>query len=352
MTAPAPNQNTLENGAGAFACTPGYLALAESGELSRRADALWQMLADCNICPRDCKVNRLNGEIAACFAAELPVVSSHVAHFGEEPCLTGTHGAGNIFFGLCNMRCVYCQNFQISQNYKTERRNEVSFERFAEMMIELQEKGCHNINFVSPTHFVPQMVKGIELAARMGLRLPIVYNTNAYDSLEVLRLLDGIVDVYLPDLKYGSDQAGQEYSRVRNYAEHARDAIEEMWRQAGPLVLNEQGFARKGVIIRHLVLPNDLAESQECLEWIRDSIGTGVTLSLMAQYYPTNKAERFVLLNRKITLREYERVVERADGMGFTNIFLQEPDRASEFYRPDFGQEHPFHWGDTAKAMA
>ncbi|MBI1785699.1 radical SAM protein [Candidatus Sumerlaeota bacterium] len=330
---------------------PGYMTLAASGELSRRAEALWAMLADCNICPRDCRVNRLKGEIAACFAAELPVVSSHVAHFGEEPCLTGTHGAGNIFFGLCNMRCVYCQNFQISQNYKGERKNEVSFERFAEMMIELQDRGCHSINFVSPTHFVPQMVKGIELAHARGLRIPIVYNTNGYDSVEVLRLLDGIVDVYLPDLKYASDEAGQQYSLVFGYAAAARDAIKEMWRQVGPLELDERGIARRGMILRHLVLPNDLAESEECLKWIRDHLGTDVTLSVMAQYYPTNKAERHVLLNRKITLREYERVVAKAERMGFKNILTQEHHQASEFYRPDFSQEHPFHWGNTEQEM-
>ncbi len=331
---------------------PGYLALASSGELVRRSAVLWEMLRDCDICPRDCHVNRLEGQVAACFAAELPVVSRHVAHFGEEPCLTGTHGAGNIFFGLCNMRCVYCQNFQISQNYKGERRNEVSFERFADMMLELQDRGCHSISFVSPTHFVPQMVRGIELAHARGLRLPIVYNTNAYDSVEVLKLLDGIVDVYLPDFKYASDDAGREYSQVFGYATAARAAILEMWRQVGPLQLDANGLARRGMILRHLVLPNDLADSDECLNWIRDNIGTDVTLSIMAQYYPTNKAERYVLLNRKPTLREYERVVARAEKMGFTNILTQEHHQASDFYRPDFSQEHPFHWGETEKEMA
>ncbi len=331
---------------------PCYLSLARSGELTHRADALWAMLADCKICPRDCGVNRLRGEIAACFAAELPVVSTHLPHFGEEPCLTGTRGAGNIFFGLCNLRCVYCQNYQISQNYKTERRNEVSLERLAEMMIELQDRGCHNINFVSPTHFTPQMARGIELAAGRGLRLPICYNTNAYDSVEVLRMLDGFVDIYLPDLKYGSDETGQQYSYVRGYVERARAAIEEMWRQVGPLVLDDDGIARRGLIIRHLVLPNDLAESEDCLRWIKNAIGTDVTLSIMAQYYPTNKADRHVLLNRKITLREFERVVERAERMGFKNILTQEHHQASEFYRPDFTQEHAFHWGRTEDEMA
>lgn len=327
---------------------PAFLALHRSGELARRAEVLWSMLGDCRICPRDCAVDRLRGEVAACFAAELPVVSTHLAHFGEEPCLTGTRGAGNIFFGLCNMRCVYCQNFQISQNYRTERRNEVSIDRLAEMMLSLQARGCHNINFVSPTHFVPQMVAGILRAADQGLRLPIVYNTNAYDSVQVLRLLEGIVDVYLPDLKYADDDTAGKYSHIRNYVPAARAAIAEMWRQVGPLQLGPDGIARRGMILRHLVLPNDLADSDDCLEWIRDTLGPQVHLSLMAQYYPTNKADRWILLNRKITLREYERVVNRALRLGFQNILTQEHHQASDYYRPDFEQEHAFHWGETA----
>lgn len=328
---------------------PSYLELAQNGELARRADRLWQMLADCKICPRDCAVNRLEGEIAACFAAELPVVSSYGSHFGEEPCLTGTHGAGNIFFGLCNMRCVYCQNYQISQNYKTERRNEVSVERLAEMMLELQAKGCHSIGFVSPTHFVPQMVRGIEIAQNQGLRLPIIYNTNAYDSLEVLRLLDGIVDIYLPDLKYASDEIARQYSRIRDYTDHARAAIREMHGQVGELKTDEHGVAQRGMILRHLVLPNDLADSEETLNWIAAELGTDVTLSIMAQYYPTNKADRFVLLNRRTTYREYERVVEYAQKLGFENLLIQDHHAAPEYYRPDFEREHAFHWGETAE---
>lgn len=330
---------------------PGHVALARSGVLARRADRLWAALGDCDICPRDCRVNRLAGEVAACFAAELPVVSSYVAHFGEEPCLSGIRGAGNIFFGLCNMRCVYCQNYQISQNYKTERRNEVSLERLADMMIELQERGCHSVNFVSPTHFVPQMVRAIEIAGRRGLSLPIVYNTNAYDSVEVLRQLEGVVDVYLPDLKYADNEAGQKYSYVRDYVPHARAAVAEMWRQAGALRIDENGMARRGVIIRLLVLPNDLADIADSLRWIRDEIGTDVTLSLMAQYYPTHKSERHPLLNRKITPREYDRAVEAADRLGFGNLLMQEHHEAADYYRPDFGQEHPFHWGETLDQM-
>ena len=195
-----------------------YLRLLRSGELQRRVAALEALLERCTVCPRDCFNNRLQDEIAACYSGRLPIVSSYTPHFGEEPPLVGTSGAGNIFFGNCNLRCVYCQNYQISQTHKEQIRNEVTHERLAEMMLDLQKRGCHNINFVSPTHFAPQMARAILIAAERGLRLPIVYNTNAYDSVEVLRLLDGIVDVYLPDLKYADDDAGFQYSKVRGYA--------------------------------------------------------------------------------------------------------------------------------------
>ena len=194
---------------------PSYLRLWRSGELQRRVEALESLLARCTVCPRDCLNDRLKNEIAACYSGRLPIVSSYTPHFGEEPALVGTHGAGNIFFGNCNLRCVYCQNYQISQTHKEQIKNEVTHERLAEMMLELQERGCHNINFVSPTHFAPQMARAILIAAERGLRLPIVYNTNAYDSVEVLRLLDGIIDIYLPDLKYAENEAGYLYSKVQ-----------------------------------------------------------------------------------------------------------------------------------------
>src|SRR5438105_8788879 len=209
---------------------PRYLKLLAENKLVERVEALEALLAACTVCPKDCGNNRLNDEIAACYSGRLPIVSSFTAHFGEEPCLSGTRGAGNIFFGNCNLRCVYCQNYQISQTWKEQKRNEITFERLAEMMLELQGKGCHNIGFVSPTHFAPQMARGILLAAGQGLRLPIVYNTNAYDSIEVLKLLDGVVDVYLPDLKYAEDEAGFLYSKVRSYRECSRAAILEMHR--------------------------------------------------------------------------------------------------------------------------
>src|SRR5580765_289526 len=235
---------------------PSYLRLLRSGELVDRVEALEALLKRCTVCPLDCGNNRLNDEIAACYSGRLPVVSSYTAHFGEEPPLTGTKGAGNIFFGNCNLRCVYCQNYQISQTHKEQIKNEVTHERLAEMMLELQERGCHSINFVSPTHFAPQMARAVLIAAERGLRLPIVYNTNAYDSVEVLRLLDGIVDVYLPALKYAEDEAGFLYSKVRSYREVSRAAITEMYRQTGEPVYDKDGLLRRGLVIRLLVLPN------------------------------------------------------------------------------------------------
>src|SRR6201990_1620215 len=218
---------------------PGYLELLRTGEFERRVEALESLLGSCTVCPKDCANNRLNDEIAACYSGRLPIVSSYTPHFGEEPPLTGTRGAGNIFFGNCNLRCVYCQNYQISQAHKEQLKNEVTHERMAEMMLELQRTGCHNINFVSPTHFAPQMARAILIAAEQGLRLPIVYNTNAYDSVEVLKLLYALVDVYLPDLKSAEDKAGYLYSKVHGYRQFSRAALAEMYRQMGDELVYE-----------------------------------------------------------------------------------------------------------------
>src|SRR5256712_1345522 len=256
---------------------PSYLSLLPTGHLTGRVEALEALLERCTVCPRNCLNNRLNNEIAACYSGRLPIVSSYTAHFGEEPPLVGTRGAGNIFFGNCNLRCVYCQNYQISQTHKAQINNEVTHERLAEMMLELQAQGCHNINFVSPTHFAPQMARGILLAADHGLRLPIVYNTNAYDSVEVLQLLENIVEIYLPDLKYAENEAGFLYSKVRSYRECSRAAISEMHRQTGDeLVYGEDGLLKRGLVIRLLVLPNDIGGVRESLEWIRDELSPGV----------------------------------------------------------------------------
>ncbi len=319
---------------------PNFLKLYRTGELEERVLRLEKLLESCVVCPKDCGNNRLNDEIAACYSGRLPIVSSYTAHFGEEPVLSGTNGAGNVFFGNCNLRCIYCQNFQISQTHKTQKKNEVSHERLAEMMLELQTRGCHNIGFVSPTHFAPQMARAIFIAAGKGLRLPIVYNTNAYDSVEVLKLLDGIVDVYLPDLKYAENAVGYEFSKIRDYTTFARAAIKEMFRQTGDaLVFDENNLLRKGLLIRLLVLPNDLAGIEENLRWIRNELSPRTAISLMAQYYATNKAatdERYILLSRRISEREWLSAIEIMENLGMEEGFMQEYEAASFYYRPDF----------------
>lgn len=324
-----------------------YLTLLAENELERRVEKLEALLASCTVCPKLCGNDRLNDEIAACYSGRFPIVSSYTAHFGEEPCLSGTKGAGNIFFGNCNLRCVYCQNYQISQTWKQQKKNEVTHERLAEMMLELQDRGCHNIGFVSPTHFAPQMARAILLAARQGLRLPIIYNTNAYDSVEVLKLLDGIVDIYLPDLKYADSDAGFQYSKVRDYADHSRAAIREMYRQMGSeLVFDENGLLQRGLLIRLLVLPNDIAEIEKNLRWIRDELSPKTAISLMAQYYATNKAAtdpRYILLSRRISEGEWFEAVSLLEDLGIEEGFMQEYESASYYYRPDFADvEKPF----------
>ena len=326
---------------------PKYLTLLAENKLAERVEALERLLGSCTVCPKDCGNDRLKDEIAACYSGRLPIVSSYTAHFGEEPCLSGTNGAGNIFFGNCNLRCVYCQNYQISQTWKTQRKNEITHERLAEMMLELQGRGCHNIGFVSPTHFAPQMARAILIAAENGLNIPIVYNTNAYDSVEVLRLLNGIVDIYLPDLKYADSDAGFKYSKVRDYKEHARAAIKEMHRQMGDeLDFDENGLLQRGLMIRLLVLPNDIADIEANLRWIHDELSPKTAISLMAQYYATNKAatdERYILLSRRISEGEWFEAVSLLDEIGMEEGFMQEYESASHYYRPDFDDaEKPF----------
>ena len=326
---------------------PGYLKLLKENRLEERVLALESLLTSCTVCPKDCGNDRLQDEIAACYSGRLPIVSSYTAHFGEEPILSGTKGAGNIFFGNCNLRCVYCQNYQISQTWKEQKKNEVTHERLAEMMLELQERGCHNIGFVSPTHFAPQMARAIYLAAQQGLNIPIVYNTNAYDSVQVLRLLDGIVDVYLPDLKYADSDAGFQYSKVREYKEHARAAITEMHRQMGDdLVFGDDSLLKRGLMIRLLVLPNGIADIEANLRWIRDELSPKTAISLMAQYYATNKAatdDRYILLSRKISEGEWFEAVSLLEELGMKEGFMQEYEGASHYYRPDFtDSEKPF----------
>ena len=326
---------------------PGYLALLASGELEERVARLYGLLSSCTVCPRNCGNDRLAGVLASCASGADPVVSAWTPHFGEEPVLSGTRGAGNIFLGNCNLRCVYCQNFQISQDYAGQRKNSVPVERLAEMMLELQGRGCHNIGFVSPTHYAPQVARAVLLAAKRGLRLPIVYNTNAYDSVEVLRLLDGIVDVYLPDLKYADSAMGWTYSKVPDYAERAREALVEMYRQKGArLEFDDEGLLRSGLLVRVLVLPNGVAGVAESLSWIAEALSPRVAISLMAQYYPIHRAassDKYAALDRSITAGEWEEALAALESAGLEQGFQQELETSNRYYRPDFrDRQTPF----------
>ena len=326
---------------------PSYINLNKSGELSVRARILKAMLADCDICPKDCRVNRINNEIAACYSGFNPVVSSYCVHYGEEPVLVGSkefnneNGVGNIFFGNCNLRCVYCQNYEISQNHKAEIKNEVTIERLADIMLELQDKNVNAIGLVSPTHFVPQIILALEIAVSKGLSLPLVYNTNSYDSLEVIKLLDGIIDIYLPDLKYSEDEYGYKYSKIKNYVKHSREVIAEMYRQVGSELKLENNILKRGLIIRHLILPNEIAGSYDTLKFISE-LNTNISLSVMSQYYPIHKALSADLLSRNIRESEYMKVIDLLEVFKLENGFLQEFESES-YYRPDFNdREEPF----------
>jgi putative pyruvate formate lyase activating enzyme len=318
-----------------------YLALS-SGELEARAARLEARLASCDICPRQCRVNRLNGELGFCCSGRLPIVASYCAHRGEEPAISGRRGSGAIFFANCNLRCVFCQNYQISQDSERWRDSELDPSTLAGYMLALQNQGCHNINLVSPSHFVPQIVRALTLAVPRGLCVPIVYNTNAYDSLATLSELDGIVDIYLPDLKYASDEVAHRLSGAPDYVGRAREAIKEMYRQVGNLVIDEGGVAVRGVIVRHLILPGGLAGSRESLTWLAHEVSPDITVSLMSQYHPTHQASRFPEISRPISSAEYAAAIAALDKAGLENGWAQEMG-TEELYLPDFEREgHPF----------
>lgn len=316
---------------------PSYLKLISSSEFESRISAADAILKNCTSCPRNCYVDRTNGELGTCQSGDQPIVSSYTPHFGEEPVLSGTKGAGNIFFGNCNLRCDYCQNFVISQNPNVESKNQTSVERLAGIMIELQNKSCHNIGLVSPTHFAVPILKAIYLAVKQGLNLPIIYNTNGYDSVEVLKLYKDVVDIYLPDFKYGTDENGRRYSKAPDYFEKTKAAIAEMYNQVGSELVYKDGVVVRGLIIRHLVLPNDLSESEKVFKFI-SSLDPKIHVSLMSQYFPINRASKNILLNRCISQTEYYRAVELLNKYGLENGWMQEIE-SNDFYRPFFDED-------------
>jgi len=316
---------------------PAYSKLISSSEFENRISAADAILKNCTSCPRNCYVDRTNGELGTCQSGDQPIVSSYTPHFGEEPVLSGTKGAGNIFFGNCNLRCDYCQNFVISQNPNAESKNQISDQRLAEIMIELQNKSCHNIGLVSPTHFAVPILKAIYLAVKQGLNLPIIYNTNGYDSVEVLKLYKDVVDIYLPDFKYGTDENGRRYSKAPDYFEKTKTAIAEMYNQVGSELIYKDGVAVRGLIIRHLVLPNGLAESEKVFKFI-SSLDSKIHVSLMSQYFPVNRASKNILLSRSISQTEYYRAVELLNKYGLENGWMQEIE-SNDFYRPFFDED-------------
>lgn len=322
---------------------PSYIKLLQSGELKVRAEKAYNNLNSCTSCPRDCKVDRISGKYGICTSGHLPIVSSYTPHFGEEPVLSGTNGAGNIFFGNCNLKCIYCQNYEISQNPISERINEATHNRLAEIMLELQEKSCHNIGLVSPTHFSAAILKSIYIAAEQGLNLPIIYNTNGYDSVEILKLYNGVIDIYLPDFKYGNSEYAKTYSLVNNYFERTKKAIKEMYRQVGDELIYDGDVVVRGLIIRHLALPNDLSETETVFKFISGELSPNVHVSLMSQYYPTNKSNKDILINRPLSNSEYEKAIQLLEKYGLHNGWIQEME-SSQTYRPNFNNDrkNPF----------
>ena len=297
---------------------PSYLNLSKK-ELNLRVKKLFKILENCEICPRKCHVNRLKGEKGYCQLGYLPKVSAFHQHFGEESPLVGKFGSGTIFMTSCNLACAYCQNYEISQLRIGE---EISFERLAEMMIFLQNRGCHNINFVTPTPQVPQIIKSLQIAIERGLKIPLVYNTSSYDSLSVLKLLDGIFDIYLPDARYSDDKIALKYSNAPRYFEIMKDSIKEMHRQVGDLILNENGIAIRGVLVRHLVLPNGLAGSEKIFEFIAKEISPNTFVNIMNQYFPYFKSFQFPELSRRITNDEFEKAVLLAKKAGLKRLYI------------------------------
>jgi len=299
---------------------PRYLNIKE-GEFDKRIEKAYKLLSPCEVCPRKCGVNRLEGEKGFCRSGEEVIVSSHNTHFGEEPPLTGSFGSGTIFFTNCNLKCVYCQNYPISQ---LGNGNKVPLQELARIMLALQKRKCHNINLVTPTHFVPQILKSLKLAIKMGLHIPIVYNTSSYESVETLELLKGIIDIYLADARYADNKIAEKYSAVPNYFEVMQESLIEMYRQVGNLIVDKEGIAHSGLIVRHLVLPEGLSGTKKIMHFIAKEISSYTYISLMAQYFPAYKAKQFPEISRRINKKEYNKALQVFKKENLENGWFQE----------------------------
>jgi putative pyruvate formate lyase activating enzyme len=303
-------------------------------------ELLTDQLTNCTCCPRNCGVNRIEGKVAACkVGAEIQI--SHVGlHFGEEPPISGTKGSGTIFFAGCNLHCVFCQNYQISQQFQRFQIRTLTVPELATEMLRLQDAGAHNINFVSPSHMVFQMADAIVAAKAKGLAIPVVYNTNGYDSVDALRQIRGLVDIYLPDIKYMDNSLGKRFSAVRDYAEVIPGVLREMLDQVGQLQVDDDGIAVRGLLVRHLVLPGQLENSRTCLRFLAD-LSPDIFVSIMSQYSPQHKAGQYPDINRTLTEEEYDEILKVALDLGLENAFVQELE-SQDHCLPDFGQESPF----------
>lgn len=288
---------------------PTYLETLTPIERKERSDKLNEMLKECRLCPNECLADRVNGETGDCHSIDEVMISSYGPHFGEEPPLTGNFGSGTIFFTNCNLSCQFCQNYDISQLGRGE---SVTIKDLAQIMISLQNRGCHNINLVTPTHFTPQIVDSLILAIDKGLQIPLVYNCGGYESVETLKLLEGIIDIYMPDIKYSSNETAEKYSLIKNYWDVVRIAVKEMHRQVGNLKISKRGIAQRGLLARHLILPNDIAGSKKVLDFLAEEISKDTYLNLMDQYYPSYRANQYEELNRRISKEEYCEIIDYA----------------------------------------
>lgn len=291
-----------------------------------------KLLEKCAICPHNCGINRLNNQIGRCKSRDTVKVALYSTHNFEEPCISGKKGSGTVFFSNCNMNCVFCQNYEISQQGKGK---EISIEELADIFIKQQEKDVENINLVTPTSYVPQIIEAIKISRGNGLKLPIVYNTNGYEKVETLKMLDGYVDIYLPDFKYSDDDLAKRLSKVDNYFEIVTEALKEMYRQTGKAVFNDEGIMQKGMIIRHLVLPNHVLNSRRVLKWINENMHE-VYVSVMAQYFPTYKAKDIDDINRKLTKEEFEQIENYLYRLDLENGYIQELGEHEEEYVPNW----------------
>ena len=296
---------------------PSYLKLFREGGLTGRIEQAMALMESCSLCPRECVINRLDGELGDCETGRKAIVSSYNAHFGEESPLVGQYGSGTIFMGSCNLLCCFCQNYEISHQKEGV---EVEPAQMATMMIHLAERGCHNINFVTPTHVVPQLLEALALAAEQGLGIPLVYNSSGYDKKETLEILDGIVDIYMPDFKFWDGKWAERYCRAPDYPERAKEAFKEMHRQVGDLIIDDQGVAVRGLLVRHLVMPGGVAGSRKVFEFIAEEVSPETYVNVMDQYRPCGDAHRDEVINRRLSFQEFKDATEAARRAGLTRL--------------------------------